>query len=203
MPLPLPLPELLLELLLPPLPLPLPELLLFELLELLLFELLELLVLDPPSSRPQNTASSFICRRVKTSPREKGIRCVCEQGRRGIKTKHTCTYMSMGMDVSESSRFNSTQLDWFSTEKVAYLLTHQFHICSLTSSVLTRSAVARRRGSALATTATEATTTAREKNRWAIILFEMDVLLCESGFVFDCLLLSEENERRHSEVKWI
>jgi len=66
------------------------------------FDPLELeleLVLDPPSSRPQNTASSFI------------------------------------------------------------------------SSVLTSSAVARRRGSALATTATEATTMAREKNRWAIILF--------------------------------
>ena len=26
---------------------------------------------------------------------------------------------------------------------------------------------------------------AREKNRWAIILFEMDVLLCESGFVLE------------------
>ena len=81
------LPELLPELLLLPLPelllfelfellelLPLPELLLFELfelLELLLFELLELLVLvlDPPSSRPQNTASSFICRRVQASSR--------------------------------------------------------------------------------------------------------------------------------------
>ena len=105
--------------------------------------------------------------------------------------------MSMGMDVFESNQVNSTRLDsthldWLSTEKVAtdptYLLTHQFHVCSLTSSVLTRSAVARRRGSALATTATEATTMAREKNRWAIILFEMDVLLCE---VVLCRLFAE------------
>ena len=157
-------------------------------------------MLDPPSSRPQNTASSFICRRVQASSRaEKEFDVLvsredwlhCEFRKR--HTDQTYMYMSMSMDIFESSRFDSTQLDWLSTEKVAtdptYLLTHQFHVCSLTSSVLTRSAVARRRGSALATTATEATTMAREKNRWAIILFEMDVLLCESGFVLTIAFL--------------